>query len=465
MKPTGKCVVLVAPYDNYAQRMIGLFYERYGLRTIAVHNDWRYRQSHEFEAPMLNSPAIAAHFVLPRGGWPELTQTLARRGDIVAVAPHHETTVDPLAQLATDLGLDWAQPGVLPCFRRKASLKALIKRNDPNVRLNVNEIVDSPAAAMEVIQRHGLNRVVLKPDDGAGNERVGFFDATDEAGIRAHIDAEQGPLLLEEFVAGEEFWINGQTDENGDVAVFSIGHYRRTLANGRENVLVAGTFPRTDDPVCGQIADYARRALRATGLRRSPFHMEVLVDDAGPCLIEVGARVGGMQLLVLDDNQHGAPFDALAIAVHHYATSAPYGPYPVNWNRYDAEHAMFVCGVAYQYQQVIKLCGIREVEKLPGFLDWLIKPRVGKPVEPSIDMCSIPYSVAVRADSAAELVELEALVRELIKWDEPLNPPARTLARARLLMLKADRYQHALPRPYQLKAELQAQRQAHQRAR
>lgn len=460
MPPTGGSVVMVAPYDSYAQRMISLFYERYGLRTIAVHNDWRFRQSHESDAPVLHCPAIAAHFVLPSGGWPELTRTLARREDIVAVAPHHETTVAPLAQLATDLGLDWAQPAVLPCFRRKASLKALISANDPTVRLNVNEIVASPAAAMELIERHGLARVVLKPDDGAGNEGVGFFDATDEAGMRAHLAAAPGPLLLEEFVGGEEYWINGQTDENGDVAVFSVGHYRRAAANGRENVLVAGTFPRTGDPVFEQIAEYARRTLRATGLRRCPFHMEVKVDEAGPCLIEVGARLGGMQLVELDDHQHGSPFDGLAIAVHHYATATPYGPYPVNWDRYDAEHSMFVCGVATEYQQVTSLTGIDEVEHLPGFVAWLIKPRVGKPVEPSVDMCTIPYSVAVRAQTAAELAEVETRVRGLIKWNQPLSPPERAWALARMIMLKVGRYQHAIPRPYQLRAELDAQLQA-----
>lgn len=451
-------VVLLAPYDVYAQQMILRLHETHGLSTIAVHRSWRERQAHEQHAPWLHSSAVAAHYVLPRGGWPDLTRALRARGDVVAVAPHHEMTVGPLAQLATELQLDWAQPEVLPNFRDKASLKELVHRNDPNVRLNFCRLCDSPEAALATIAEQRLTRVVLKPNDGGGGAGVGFFDADDEEGIRTHFSQAGRPLLLEEYVGGREFYVNGQTDASGRVTIFVAGEEVRCQANGRENVYLRNEVMRTDDPRWPVITKYAARVVEATGLRRSPFHMELKLDDLGPCLIEVGARLVGFGIALADGRQHGA-LDTVAIAAHYYATGEPYGPYPLDWDKYNSQQTRLVFGIATQRQRVLKVTGVREVEGMPEFVLWLLRPRVGKLLEPTIDVETTPYGFMLTAPTQEAVAAADEQARALIKWNDSLNWRTRRTARALANSMRASHYVRAVPRPYQLRAELAARRQ------
>lgn len=451
-------VVLLAPYDLYAQQMIRRFHQHYGLSTIAVHRSWRERQTHEPHAPALHSSAIAAHYVLPRGGWPELTPALRARGDVVAVAPHHEMSVAPLSELAAALELDWAQPDVLPHFRDKASLKALVGRNDPGVRLNFSQLKDTPEAVLAAIAEQKLSRVVLKPNDGGGGAGVGFYDSDDELGIRAHFARAGGPLLLEEFVSGREYYVNGQTDEAGRVTIFVVGEEVRCRANGKENVYLRNAVLPTDDPRWAVITKYATKVIEATGLSRSPFHMELKIDDQGPVLIEVGARLVGFGIARADGRQHGS-LDTVAIAAHHYATGEPFGPYLLDWDNYNAQRTSLVFGIATDAQRVLTLAGVREVERLPEFVLWLLRPRIGKLLQPTIDVETTPYGLMLTAPTQEAVDAAEERARALIKWNDSLTGRKRRAAQARATSLRAGRYLYAVPRPYQLRAEIAAQRQ------
>lgn len=449
-------VVLLAPYDVYAQQMIRRFHRHHGLATIAVHRNWPERQAHEAQAPALHGPAIAAHYMLPRGGWPELTRILRARGDVVAVAPHHEMTVAPLAQLATDLQLDWAQPEVLPHFRDKASLKALVRRNDPDVRLNFAQFCDTPEVALATIAEHQIPRVVLKPNDGGGGAGVGFFAADDEPGIRDHFARAGRGLLLEEYVGGREYYVNGQTDEAGHVTVFVAGEEVRCQANDHENVYLRNEVLPTHDPRWPLLAHYAERVVEATGLRRSPFHMEVKLDERGPCLIEVGARLVGFGIARADSRQHGTALDTVDIAAHHYASAEPYGPYPLNWDTYNSLHTRLVFGIATDTQRVLRVSGVREVEQMPEFAFWLLRPRIGKLQQPTIDVETTAYGVGLFASSQEAIVAADSRARELIRWNDFDSTGARVAARVRTLLARASRYGNAVPRPYQLRAALRA---------
>ncbi len=85
--------------------------------------------------------------------------------------------------------------------------------------------------------------------------------------------------------------------------------------------------------------------MQATGLKRSPFHMEIKVDDRGPCLIEVGARLVGHGNAELCGKMHG-DLDLFDLAAHYYLSNHDYGPVSLNWNRYDATDVRYVHGIA-----------------------------------------------------------------------------------------------------------------------
>jgi hypothetical protein len=119
---------------------------------------------------------------------------------------------------------------------------------------------------------------------------------------------EPVPMLLEEYLEGEEFFVDGQVDALGRAVVVSVGTYRRECHNGRLNVETGARTVRTSEEHFDAVAAYARRVVEATGVRRTPFHLEAKVDQQGPCLIEVAARLVGGDGVVEDSWLHRTDF-------------------------------------------------------------------------------------------------------------------------------------------------------------
>ncbi|MCB0921998.1 MAG: hypothetical protein KDC08_09335, partial [Actinobacteria bacterium] len=128
--------VILDPYRPYALLMIERLYHQFGIRTVCLHQDWRTRLLLEGRHRQLRSSAVSAHYMVGDLGWDRVAQILRARHNIVGVLPYEEGMVRPLAELAGLLGLSWAQPDVLPAFRDKQALKALVVRNDPSIRMN-----------------------------------------------------------------------------------------------------------------------------------------------------------------------------------------------------------------------------------------------------------------------------------------------------------------------------------------
>ena len=390
--------VLLNPYQFYADRFIELLYRRHGIRTVALHSDWRTRLIRQPRQAILDSPAVSAHYMVPPAGVVALAPTLRQRHDIVGVLPHDEGAVAPLVALGRALGLLWADQPVFDAIGSKSAVKALIRSADPTVRLNEVAQVDDVASTLDWVRRTGVTRFVLKPDDGSGNRGVAFFDAdpghprtADEQLLRDYFAGHRGPTLAEEFIGGSEYWVNGQNDADGIPMVTGMGVYDRRIVNGKENVEVGGrTIPRTH-PLAGVLADYATQVLTALDLRRSPFHLEAKIDDRGPCLIEVGTRLCGEKMVATDSWQFAT--DLIGLAVDDYVLAGRTSNPPLDVARYDSHRIVAIDGSATRSDRIARIDGMVEVEQLPQFVMWIKKPKVGNAVVPTRDLVANPWSL------------------------------------------------------------------------
>lgn len=441
----GEAVVLF-PQTDYAARLIELLWHRHGVRSIAVSRNWRDRLVHEHRYPALHSEAVSASYVLGRHSMAELARTLRRRHRVVAVIPHHESTVEPMSELAEALGLGWAQPDVLPLFRNKASLKAALRTNDPGLRVNRSALVDSAGHIRELTERWRIDRFVVKPNDGFANSRVRFFDRNSSlAELDEHLRLIGGPAVMEEHIDGEEFNINGQIDHRGRPHVLAVNRYVTVAIHGKPNVLVGVHSVPREDPRYGPLATYTERVMRATGLCRSPFHLEAKLDSAGPSLIEVAARFIGMGDAQLDSIVSGR--DVFELAAHYYLHDCPYGAQPPPPPE-PQMHTRTVMGVSGADGRMYDLEGIAEAERLPGFLAWSVLPTEGRRVNTTVDLESTPWAALVAGSDPAELGRSAAAMRQLLHWrsDDPrllrkLGAAARRgwRCRPRLSMLRTRR--------------------------
>ena len=425
-------VLLEDPYHPYAADLIDLFAARHGMRSVVLYTDVAAMRSMAASYPALRGPNVAASYVVEHREIGAVARMLARDHDIRAVAPHAEPTIADLARIAELLHLDWAQPGVIDRFRDKHALKEFLRSVPDGPRINAVARVRTREEVLDAVASGCFDRFVLKPNDGFGNSLIGFFDTwSDDLGARlddylAELDGRQ--LVMEEYVGGEEYFVNGQIDGTGGVLVYEVSRYVRGSLNGRPNVALGSLTLRTSDPLFPLIVDYVTVVMRASQLRRSPFHLELKIDDRGPCLIEVAARHCGNER-VYDDNEMHGRLDALALTAHYYVTAADYGDAGLDWDSYDSAIWGHVNGTSSTEGRIRSLSGVREVERSDGFVKWVDRPRIGDHLEPTHSIFQQPWLAVVHARSAEELLERGEWMRDTVRWNAPAPRPV-TAARS-----------------------------------
>ncbi|MCC5025493.1 MAG: ATP-grasp domain-containing protein [Candidatus Synoicihabitans palmerolidicus] len=229
--------------------------------------------------------------------------------------------------------------------------------------------------------------------------------------------APRASWLLEDYIAGREFHCNGQVDAEGNICVFEVAETQFKTANG--SVFNRARFDQTPSHAkeFRPIADYARQVIAASGLRRSPFHAEVQLDDQGPCLIECGARLVGGNWGFLINKMHGSKFDIFKLTAHYYASDQPFGEIELDWTEYDRNTIFRIATISERAECIETLTGTSAVESMPEFISWNAKPFVGQTLTVTRDLFSRVYSASFQYSSSAEIDETAALVEKLITWN------------------------------------------------
>jgi hypothetical protein len=417
--------VIENPTGGYALDFIRRMHRRFGARAVCVHTSAAaLPASPRLHPELFSKDYVAAHYRAVPGAFPAFIEHLRRHHTIGAVIPHHEMSVSNAVTLAEGLGLDWVQPAIMRRFRDKFALKSHLRAADPGLRINHAELAGSPAEAFAIVRRHRLDRFVLKPNDGAANMNVGIFSADDPLSLIEDYwrRTRAGTVLLEEFIGGREYHCNGQVDAEGNITIIDIARTHYAETEQREIVCL-----RTDQipfaaPEFALIADYTRRMIVASELRRCPFHAELRVDESGPCLLECAARLIGANWARFVHLMHGPRFDIFDLAAHYYGSSAPYGPLALNWQNYDAALLVKIRGVSARTEKIEQLEGVRETERLPQFHAWAVKPALGQHLPATNSLTSSPYALMTRCRTLDEADEVERKIRALIKWNvRPLS--------------------------------------------
>src|SRR5438067_4710863 len=409
----GRAYFIVDPYHEYAQRLMAAASEGLGLQAICVHTDPRRR----FEARS-RFPAkerwIAEHAEVPLASLAEFAQQAARRYSIAGALPFNEPTLIPCATLAEAAGVPWCPPEALRRFRDKVALVEHLRTARPDLRLYrqwpVSDLRDVRAIGADL-----PDRFVLKPAHGFGNRGIGFFerDASDEALIRFLSDGG-APWVLAEGVGGREFFANGQVDASGRISMYAVFQYHRVAANGRDALDYLTAQAGRRSRFFGQVDAYVREVVAASGLTRSPFHIEIKIDERGPCLIDAGARLVGNRNALVCEKLHRGMFDPFELAASAYLSPSPAEPPQLDWDAYDAAELLYVQGIATSSARFYSTDGAREVEELPEFAGWVSRPRLGQRISPTVDLFTCPWSLLLRGLDLARLIALSGGIRERI---------------------------------------------------
>lgn len=409
--------VILDPVDDYAAHMMR-FLARMGHGAVAVFTTERRHQLWHFHWSKQLSHTTLATFLAPSAPSIEVlaAHILDRFDKLDGIIPWDEANVLYGAALGEALGLDWSPLAVIERCRDKSLLKAWI-RSKSGIRVNASTVVGDAADALAFQRRLGRWPLVVKPTGGAGSSHV-YFVANDGellAACQRVQDAGAAAVLLEEFVGGRELAVNGLTDPNSDILVTDMWVYDKRPSHGQDNICFGASKLSSDHPVFRRVAAYAAEVVEVVGLRRAPFHMEVKIDEWGPCLIELGPRFAGGELPTLASALHQR--DLFELAACHYLAELPLRRSEVNFPAYDARAAMVVQGaqpVALARIEAVE--GVERVENLPSFLKFGMVRPVGKPAPKSVDLDSRAWELYLMHPDPAQVAEDAEVCWEVLKY-------------------------------------------------
>ena len=217
---------------------------------------------------------------------------LEQRGiEPVAVATMgSDQAVLPTAQLAERLGLPGLPVETARTVADKRRMRAAFERR--KVRCPKGREAASFEEAEQAFHQLGAP-VVVKPVDGSAQRGVTEVRAESEladAVDRALGASKTGAIVLEQYLDGDEFTVNGFLLA-GEYFPMSVTR-RRLYPPPPLGVCISHRYPSllaNEQP----LFELAHQASLAVGLETGPSYVQVRMRDGAPWAIEVGARLGG----------------------------------------------------------------------------------------------------------------------------------------------------------------------------
>ncbi len=135
---------------------------------------------------------------------------------------------------------------------------------------------------------------IIKPADSSGSRGVCLLNNKQEASqvySYAKSHSSSGVVIVEEYMKGPEVSVEIIVYEN-EIHIISITD---KMTTGAPHFVELGHKQPSalSEKVKKDIAQVAIKAVKAIGINNSAAHVEIIVTDNGPKLVELGARLGG----------------------------------------------------------------------------------------------------------------------------------------------------------------------------
>jgi len=139
--------------------------------------------------------------------------------------------------------------------------------------------------------------IVIKPVDSAGSRGVHYVAEATQLRValeNAITQSRSGRAIIEQFIPGLEYSLEGFVIDH-ELHVLCFSEKRRTSLPYLLDVEVG--FPaQIDESIKNKILTQARAVVVASGLNNCPLHMELILSDNEPWIVEFAARGPGFHV-------------------------------------------------------------------------------------------------------------------------------------------------------------------------
>ena len=262
-------------------------------------------------------------------------------------------------------------------------------------------------------------RTVLKPVDGASSENVLTFDSAAQT-LAALLDGSHGIAKLdparfeiEEFIEGDIIHFDGLAIAGEPYAMLASRYVGTCL--GFATGAPLGSIHFDADPA---LQRWAADCVRAVGIKDSTFHLEVILTATGPVFLEIGARVGGADVVDCFERATGLHLPSLELAVLIGSPSAALSSPPprprrkLGWFVFPGHHLEAEYGEARGVEAFLKHPNVARTN--------VLAPTAPLPRKITYQAQEVPFAGVVEGDTTEEL---EALVRDIFARVEIVAAP------------------------------------------
>jgi biotin carboxylase len=222
--------------------------------------------------------------------WVAFAKALHAIDPVDAIGGFQELLQDTAAIVATALGLPFHPLEVIQATRQKDLMRRTLQ--DAGVDPTPNARVCDAGEVARFATAHGYP-LILKPVDGSASRGVSIIRTTEEiepAITWCQAGTQATPMLVEPFLAGEEFSVETLSEEG----VHRIICITRKYKEAAHFIELGHCLPAIVDAATGaRIYRVVDQALTALGLRFGPAHTEIMVCAHQVFVVETQARLAG----------------------------------------------------------------------------------------------------------------------------------------------------------------------------
>jgi biotin carboxylase len=289
-----KRVLLLLPTTGYRNNDFLAAAKKLGVEIVAAAN-----YCHQLAPSWGLSPIMALHFDRPEQAADTVLMEIGRMPD--AVLAVDDSGVELAALLSERLGLPGNRAQAVRRVRDKLAFRRLLQEleflcpefhhlptgEDPRTLV--------PGLKFPVVvkaRRLSASRGVIRADDS--EQLVQAVNRVRAIQSRADRDAEGLGLVIEGFIPGREYALEGALDE-GELTALALFDKPDPLDGPYFEETLYITPSRLPAGFQSRIRHEVARVCRSAGLTDGPIHAEVRVNEQGVWLLEVAPRsIGGL---------------------------------------------------------------------------------------------------------------------------------------------------------------------------
>lgn len=226
----------------------------------------------------------------------KIVEELQKRYKIKAIV----ATMEKVIEIGGWLRSKYNIPGVTYeesiCLRNKSAMKNKIRQSGINTAKSA--VIESKNEFLACANNFGFP-IIVKPIDGYGT--VDTFKLSNESELHKHARENDFtiPMLVEEFIIGEEYHCDSIVNDN-NVVFSSVGKYFFPLLETINEQKLIGSiiYPETQNPIINAIKKFNEQSINALNIKNGLAHAEYFVKPNGQVYFgELAVRIGGGALI------------------------------------------------------------------------------------------------------------------------------------------------------------------------